>query len=100
MADKPKAENLDNLPVGYYEQLVPGKTLDWIRCYAEGKYSYVQEGRPVWPEYDDHSMSDDLTIQEGIPVQVGLGLWTYTLCGIWSEDAEWPVAYSPRDSDV
>ena len=89
----PKAENLDNLPVGYYEQLVPGKTLDWIRCYAEGKYSYVQEGRPVWPEYDDHSMSDDLTIQEGIPVQVGLdfGLTPSAVFGQKMQNGRWHI---------
>ena len=38
-----KAENLNNLPVGYYEQLLGGKNLDWIRCYAEGKFTYVQK---------------------------------------------------------
>ena len=68
----PKAENLHNLPNGYYEQLLGGKNLDWVRCYAEGKYTYVQEGRPVWSEYDDSTMSDDLMVDENIPVQVGL----------------------------
>ena len=30
----PKAENINNLPTGYYDQLLGGKKLDWIRCYA------------------------------------------------------------------
>jgi hypothetical protein len=68
----PKAENLVNLPTGYYEQLLGGKNLDWIRCYAEGKYTYVQEGKAVWPEYQDSLMASDLEPQPGIPVQVGL----------------------------
>ena len=67
-----KAENLGNLPSGYYEQLLGGKKLDWIRCYAEGKYAFVQEGKPVWSEYDDDSMVDDLAIEEHIPIQIGL----------------------------
>ena len=67
-----KAENLNNLPVGYYEQLLGGKNLDWIRCYAEGKFTYVQEGKPVWSEYDDASMVDDCQILEGVPIQIGL----------------------------
>jgi len=67
-----KAENVNNLPDGYYSQILGGKRLDWIRCYAEGKYTYVQEGKPVFPEYDDDTMSDELTVTEGIPIQVGL----------------------------
>ena len=67
-----KAENLNNLPVGYYEQLLGGKNLDWIRCYAEGKFTYVQEGKPVWSEYDDASMVDDCQILDGEPIQIGL----------------------------
>ena len=67
-----KAENLNNLPVGYYEQLLGGKNIDWIRCYAEGKFTYVQEGKPVWSEYDDASMVDDCQILDGEPIQIGL----------------------------
>ena len=68
----PKAENINNLPAGYYAQMLPGKNLDWIRCYAAGLYTYVQEGRPVWPEYDDASMSGDTEVEPGVPIQVGL----------------------------
>jgi hypothetical protein len=68
----PKAENLNNLPSGYYLQMLGGKTLDWIRCYAGGEYVYVQEGRPVWPEYDDSIMSGDTDIDPSVPIQVGL----------------------------
>ena len=68
----PQAENLKNLPNGYYDQLLGGKNLDWIRCYAKGEYTFVQEGRPVWPEYDDAMMADDLEPLENLPVHVGL----------------------------
>jgi hypothetical protein len=68
-----KAENVKNLPSGYYSQMLGGKNLDWVRCYAEGKYTYVQEGRPVWPEYDDHLMSaDNIEYEPGIPLHIGL----------------------------
>jgi hypothetical protein len=49
-----------------------GKNLDWIRCYAEGKYTYVQEGKPVWHEYDDNLMSGDAVLDPTVPIQVGL----------------------------
>ena len=68
----PQAENLKNLPNGYYDQLLGGKNLDWIRCYAKGEYTFVQEGRPVWPEYNDAMMADDLEPLENLPVHVGL----------------------------
>ena len=68
----PHAENLKNLPNGYYDQLLGGKNLDWIRCYAKGEYTFVQEGRPVWPEYNDAMMADDLEPLENLPVHVGL----------------------------
>ena len=68
----PKAENLKNLPNGYYDQLLGGKNLDWIRCYAQGKYTFVQEGKPVWPEYNDNLMCDDLEIEPNAPIHIGL----------------------------
>ncbi len=68
----PKAENIKNLPTGYYEQLLGGKNLDWIQCYAQGKYTFVQEGRPVWPEYNDSLMAEDLEANPELPVHVGL----------------------------
>lgn len=67
-----RAENLKNLPDGYYDALLGGKNLDWIRCYAQGKYTFVQEGRPVWPEYEESMMVDDLEPEPGVPIQVGL----------------------------
>lgn len=67
-----KAENIRNLPDGYYHQLLGGKNLDWIRCYAQAQYTYVQEGKPLWPEYNDSLMVDDLEFDPSIPLQIGL----------------------------
>lgn len=70
---KGTSENFENLPPGYYDQQLGGKNLDWIRCYSEAKYVYVQEGRPVWPEYDDDAMTaDNLEVDPSIPLTVGL----------------------------
>ena len=69
----PKAENKKNLPTGYYEQTLLGKNIDWIRCYAEGKYTFVQDGKPVWSEYDDASMCvERLEPEPGFPIVIGL----------------------------
>ena len=69
----PKAENLKNLPSGYYEQTMLGKNLDWVRCYAQGVYTYVQEGKPILPEYDDAIMTEDFIEPDpNVPIQIGL----------------------------
>ncbi len=46
----PRAENVNNLPGGYYQQMLLGKNLDWIRCYAGGEYTYVQEGTQTYKQ--------------------------------------------------
>jgi hypothetical protein len=53
--------------------MLGGKNLDWIRCYAEGKFTYVQEGKPVWPEYDDqHDESSEVEYDPTLPIHIGL----------------------------
>jgi hypothetical protein len=48
-----EAENVENLPAKYYENMVPGKDQEWINVYVHGKYGFIQEGNPVYPEYND-----------------------------------------------
>ena len=98
----PKAENLANLPGGYYEQLLGGKNLDWIRCYAEGKYTYVQEGRSVWPEYDDNLMSSDLEPEKNVPIQIGLdfGLTPAAVFGQRLPNGRWHILHEVVTFDM
>lgn len=57
----PLAENLPNLPPGYYERQLPGKSEDWIKVYLRGEYGFTVDGKPVWPEYEDsiHCPADE-----------------------------------------
>lgn len=48
-----RAENLSNLPVGYYQRQAVGKSEEWINVYIHGQYGFVADGKPVWPEYVD-----------------------------------------------
>jgi hypothetical protein len=48
-----EAENLPNLPPGYYANLITGADPEFIRVYVDGLYGYVKEGKPVYPEYND-----------------------------------------------
>ena len=68
----PEAENLHNLNQNsetlvlppnhpkrlakgreYYERISAGKSADWVRVYVAGNYGFSQDGRPVFPEYQD-----------------------------------------------
>ena len=92
----PRAENLPHLVDGYYEQLVGGKTLDWIRCYAKGEYTYVQEGKPITPEYDDDLMSvEHLEFDPALPLQIGLdfGLTPAAVFGQRSGSGKWKILH-------
>lgn len=46
------AENLANLPVGYYENLIKDKTEDFIRVNVMVEYGRSKGGRPVHPEFN------------------------------------------------
>ena len=93
--NNPIAENVNNLPVGYYEQQLAGKTLDWIQCYAGAQYVYVQDGKPVWPEYSDSVMSGDAEIEPGWPVHIGLdfGLTPAAVFGQKMQNGRWNVVH-------
>lgn len=89
-----KAENLKNLPAGYYLQQLAGKNLDWIHVYAQGRYAFVQDGRPVWPEFDGNIMVDDiLAADPALPIQVGLdfGLTPAAVFGQRHPNGQWRV---------
>ena len=89
-----KAENINNLPEGYYEQQLGGKSLDWIQCYVGGQYVFVKEGRPVWPEFDDVTMSvDDLEIDAQAEIHVGLdfGLTPAAIFAQRTPQGQWRV---------
>lgn len=49
----PEAENLPNLPPGYYQRLAIGKSEEWVKVYIRGEYGFVIDGKAVFPEYND-----------------------------------------------
>ena len=92
----PNAENKKNLPTGYYEQTLLGKNLDWIRCYAQGLYTYVQEGKPVMSEYDDTLMAADFLEPDiSLPIQVGVdfGLTPAAIFGQRTRKGTWNILH-------
>jgi len=51
--DNPDAENLANLPEGYYRDLVHGADDGFISVLLANEYGFYVEGKPVHPRYVD-----------------------------------------------
>lgn len=82
----PEAENIENLPDGYYQKMQSGKTQEWINVYVHGQYGFVQNGKPVWQEYKDdiHHTDHPILIPSGCTIYVGIdfGLTPAAVFGI------------------
>ncbi len=50
--ENPHAENLANLPPGYYPNLIRNKTEDYIRTYVMCEYGRSKGGKPVHPMFN------------------------------------------------
>lgn len=70
----PEAENLANLPEGYYQNMQAGKDQEWINVYVHGNYGFVQDGKPVFPEYKDdfHYTSQEIILPRSITCHIGM----------------------------
>ncbi|MCR4302133.1 MAG: hypothetical protein NUV51_11020 [Sulfuricaulis sp.] len=50
--ENPRAENLENLPTGYYRNLMQNKTDEYIRTYVMCEYGRSLGGKPVHPMFN------------------------------------------------
>ena len=90
----PKAENLTNLPDGYYEQLIPARPWIGYDAMLKGNIPMYRKEGPSGLEYDDHSMSEDLTIKRRVSaMQVGLdfGLTPSAVFGQKIQNGRWHI---------
>lgn len=70
--DSPQAENIDNLPAGYYAFAKAGKTEDWIKVYVRGDYGFVTDGKPVYPEFRDNMHVRPIEFDPRLPLYIGI----------------------------
>jgi hypothetical protein len=68
------AENLENLPPGYYEQQAAGAPDWYVRRMIDNLYGYSRDGKPVYPEWRDdwHCAGTVLQPVRGLAVKVSL----------------------------
>jgi hypothetical protein len=83
----PEAENVGNQQLGYqyWLNLVPGKSEDWIKGYILGQYATVYDGKPVYPEYNDHlhCSEENLEPMRGMPLYLGFDYGLTPACAIF-----------------
>lgn len=82
----PEAENIKNLPSGYYEKMQAGKDQEWINVYVHGQYGFVQDGKPVWQEYKDdvHHTDEEIIVPTNLTITIGIdfGLTPAAIFGV------------------
>lgn len=71
-----EAENLDNLPKGYYERLIIGfaGNENKIRRFVDNEFGAVNNGQPVYPEFNDkfHVAREFVRPLDGVPIHIGI----------------------------
>lgn len=89
------AENIENLPDNYYENIQAGKDEDWIKVYVDGEYGYVIEGKAVFPEYRDriHCATEAIQPVDAFALEIGadFGLTPSAAIGQKLVDGRWLV---------
>ena len=84
----PDAENISNLPAGYYTNLVRGKAEDWIHVNVLNEYGFTIDGKPVHPEYTDsvHCSKEMIEPLPGVALTVGADFGRTPAATVWQFD--------------
>lgn len=74
--DSPEAENLQNLPKGYYDRqkATLAKKPNLLKRFVKNQYAPSGAGQPVYPEYADerHLAPGELEVLKGVPIRIGV----------------------------
>ena len=81
--ENPAAENIGNLPKGYYLKGAQGKDEPWILVNLANEYGFVQDGKPVYPDYRDstHCREFELIKERGLHIGLDFGLTPAAVIG-------------------
>ena len=92
---EPNAENIKNLPDGYYQKQIAGQTDYYIRRMIDNKLGYSRDGQPVYPEFNDslHVASQILRPIVGLPIHIGFdcGLTPAAVIGQQKPNGQWII---------
>lgn len=106
----PDAENLENLAPDYYENLISGKTEDWVDVYLKNKFGPGNYGKPVYKASFKKSFHVAKAPLEGIfgtlsPLIIGMDNGLTAAAAFMQKDSRGRVnvldeAYVPRDETM
>lgn len=87
------AENVENLPPNYYATLLAmnqDKSPEWVKVHVHGEYGYVQDGLPVYPEFnqDFHIAKEKLLPVPGKPVTIGMDFGLQPAAVMYQQNAK------------
>jgi len=70
----PEAENTENLPPGYYESAIQGKSDEWIKQYCECVWGFTANGKPVAASFKPewHVAKKQILFNPHLPLVFGL----------------------------
>ncbi len=69
----PNAENIENLPPGYYVNQLPGLSEDYVKVNFECEYGLLTVGKPVFPMYRESVYAkQDLAPVPDVPLLIGI----------------------------
>lgn len=86
-----RAENIMNLPLGYYVKAMAEKKDDWIKVYIHNCYGFIVDGKPVINGYYDNLHCRPVTINPDLGLYIGIdfGLTPAALFGQKSVMGQW-----------
>lgn len=100
--ENPRAENVNNLPDGYYTKGAAGKSDDWIAVNLANQYGFVMDGKPVYPEYIDAVHCREFELIPGLPLYMGVdfGRTPAALIGQRTLGGQWRWRYEIVTEDM
>lgn len=68
------AENLANLPEGYYRRLAEANPDWWVRRFIHNQFGYSRDGQPIYPEFSErlHLAGSVLRPTPGLGLEIGV----------------------------
>lgn len=72
----PDAENKPYLPPNYYENLLGGSDVDFVKVYVHGEYGFVKDGKPIYADYIDSAHCAEIEPVKGVVIGRG---WDFGL---------------------
>jgi hypothetical protein len=67
-----RAENTQNLPEGYYEKLIHGKSEEWIKVNLANMFGSSADGKPVYEEFNVDTHVRKFEVLPDLPIIYGV----------------------------